>query len=160
MNYKIVDNFLPKQEFLNIKNKMLGSNFSWYLNRYVAQFTSKDGFYFTHTFYKNNHSNSNEFNLLLPILNKLNIRSLIRAKANLYSKTDKIFEHDKHIDMGFSHRGFIFYINTNNGFTRLENGKKIESIENRGLFFDSSKLHNSSTCTDESMRVNINFNYF
>jgi hypothetical protein len=36
----------------------------------------------------------------------------------------------------------------------------IESIENRALFFDSSKPHSSTTCTDKQMRINFNMNYF
>jgi len=41
------------------------------------------------------------------------------------------------------------------------NGKnKVESVENRLLLFDPSETHNSTSCTDEKVRVNINFNYF
>ena len=61
--------------------------------------------------------------------------------------------------MPFPHKGFLFYVNTNNGFTILEDGTKVESIANRALFFDSSKSHKSTTCTDEDIRVNININY-
>ena len=43
---------------------------------------------------------------------------------------------------------------------RLDGGQKIRSVANRMLFFDATKLHNSTTCTDEKGRFNINFNYF
>ena len=92
--------------------------------------------------------------------NKLNLKSIIRAKGNFYSKTEKIEEHGTHSDYEFTHKGFILYINTNNGFTRLKNGEKINSIENRGLFFNPGLEHNSSSCTDQHGRININFNYF
>ena len=84
---------------------------------------------------------------------------MIRSKCNLYTKTEKLFEHKLHTDMPFPHKGFLFYVNTNNGFTILEDGTKVESIANRALFFDSSKSHKSTTCTDEDIRVNININY-
>jgi len=165
-SFNVIDNYLPKKDFINIQSKLGSSDFSWFLNKYVALPGSKDGLYFTHTFYRNYLPNSNEFTVLTPLLNKLNATSLIRVKANLYPRTDKIFEHNKHVDVHdelnqpIPHKGFIFYINTNNGFTRLQNGEKIKSVENRALFFEAHKLHNSSTCTDESVRININFNYF
>ena len=51
-------------------------------------------------------------------------------------------------------------INTNNGFTILEDGEKIETKENRMLLFDASKKHKSTTCTDNIYKCNIIFNYF
>ena len=158
--YKIIDNFLTKEIFSNIKNLLMSSDFVWHYNANVSQNNRNDGFYFTHTVFKDNLVYSNKFNLFVPILKKLKIKSLIRIKINLYTKTDEIIEHGQHVDYEFKHKGFIFYINTNNGFTRLTDGTKVESIENRGLFFNSNKKHNSSTCNDENRRVNINFNYF
>ena len=37
---------------------------------------------------------------------------------------------------------------------------KIESIENRMILFDASRLHTSTNTTNVNRRVNINFNYF
>ena len=37
---------------------------------------------------------------------------------------------------------------------------KIDSVENRILFFDPSIPHDSENCTDQKVRVNININYF
>jgi hypothetical protein len=51
-------------------------------------------------------------------------------------------------------------LNTCDGFTSLDDGTKIESIENRLLLFDSNKPHASSTCTNAKARFNMNFNYF
>ena len=87
-------------------------------------------------------------------------KSLIRIKANLYPKTDKIIEHDFHADFDFSHKSGLYSLNTNNGFTIMEDEEKIESVANRMIIFDASKLHKSTTCTDENFRANIVFNYF
>ena len=160
IKYEIIDNFLEEKEFIKIKNIILSADFPWYYNNTVAEKDSKDGFYFTHNFFCNCFVGSDKYTLLYPIFNKLNLKSIIRAKGNFYPRTEKIEEHDTHTDYKFKHKGFILYINTNNGFTRLKNGKKIESIENRGLLFDPSIEHNSSTCTDKHGRININFNYF
>ena len=96
----------------------------------------------------------------MPIISRLDIKSILRIKGNLYPKTNTIFEHNTHTDFNFKHKGFLYYINNNNGFTKLNNGIKVESVENRGLFFDPSLSHNSSTCNDSNSRININFNYF
>ena len=61
--------------------------------------------------------------------------------------------------MPWNHKTAIFYINSNNGFTVLENDTKIESIENRLLLFNGSKKHHSTSCTNSGARININFNY-
>ena len=161
MKYQIVDNFLEEKEFLKIKNIMLSNEFNWFYNGFVSQETAPiNDFYFIHIFFNNFMVNSDRYYLLQPIFKKINLKSIIRAKGNLYTRTEKIFEHAAHTDHDYKHKGFIFYINTNNGFTKLKNGIKIKSIENRGLFFDPSLEHNSSTCTDQHVRVNINFNYF
>ena len=52
-----------------------------------------------------------------------------------------------------------YYLNTNNGYTELKTGEKVESVENRMLVFDSNIEHQGVTCTDEKRRVLINFNY-
>ena len=98
--------------------------------------------------------------VFVDILNQLEVKSLIRIKANLYPSTDNIEYQSEHIDYDYSHKGAIFYLNTNDGFTTLEDGTKIESVENRILLFDPSKPHNSTTCTNDKCRVNVNFNYF
>jgi hypothetical protein len=160
MNYKVIDNFLDKQSFLKIKNLMTSGEFPWYYNKGVSLKKSKDGIYFTHLFFSDDANKSMYFDIILPILKKLKLKSLIRIKANFYPSTEKIQEHEQHTDYNFKHFGFLYYINTNDGFTFLNKKIKINSIENRGLFFDSSLLHNSSTCTNPEGRFNINFNFF
>jgi|TARA_R100001015_G_scaffold2394_1_gene695 hypothetical protein len=160
INYKIVDNFINEKDFKILSDTMLNNKFSWYCGNDGVSGTKNDGIYFTHNFYDSYKPQSTYIHLLNPILKKLDAKAYIRIKANLYPKTYKIYEHGGHADYDYKHKSFIFYINTNNGFTKLENGVKIKSVRNRGLFFDSYKNHNSSTCSDKDRRVNINFNYF
>jgi hypothetical protein len=164
LKHKVVDNFLPENEFKKIEEMFFSPYFSWYgQHNGVSKNVSKDGIYFTHLFFlfeKNEFKFSDYYNYIIPIINKLDIKSLIRIKGNLYSKTNVIFEHNAHIDYNFEHKGFIYYVNDNNGFTKLSDGTKINSKKNRGLFFDASKPHNSSTCSNTNVRLNINFNYF
>lgn len=160
---EIIDNFLPQDEFLKIKNSILNPTFSWHLNPNVSNLQEKlkiqSSYYFTHLFYLNLYIDQN-CSIFSDILNILKVKSLIRIKANLYPSTEKIICHTPHCDYDFDHKGAIFYLNTNDGFTILEDGKKVESIENRLLLFNPSKPHSSTTCTNDKCRVNINFNYF
>ena len=160
MKYEIIDNFLPIEEFIKIKNTMLSNDFPWYFCDSVSYKNINDNFYFNHTFYNDYCVLSDKIYLINSILTKIKPKSLIRIKGNFYPKTDKIIEHGVHIDYPFEHKGFLFYINSNDGFTKLKDGTIVESIENRGLFFDAHIEHNSSTCTNQDGRININFNYF
>jgi len=157
--YKIVDNFLLKDDFLRIKEMMLSGNFPWNYMSNVSSERSNDSIYFIHLF-QNKLFISTYINLLLPVFEKIQPKSLIRVKGNFYPPTNKLYEHENHVDYDFKHKGLILYVNTNNGFTILKNGEKVESIENRALLFDPSIEHRSTTCTDAKGRININFNYF
>jgi len=158
-HYQIIDNWLKKEECEKIKKFMFSPNFPWYKREGVATETSNDGFSFVHLFYDQSKPNSDYINLIEPILKKLNFKAMVRVKANFYPPTPSIFEHGVHKDYEFEHKGFLFYLNSNDGFTRINNNK-VESIENRACFFDPTVLHNSSTCTTPEGRLNININYF
>jgi len=158
--YEIIDNFLPEEEFNIIKTTLMGDNFPWFYSSAVAYKEDIKSFYFAHVFIRQSQINSSYFEILNPIIIKLKVNAIIRIKANLYPSTETLIEHEKHKDYDFEHKAAIFYVNTNNGFTILEDGIKIESVENRVLIFDPQKIHNSTNCTDEKTRVNINFNYF
>jgi hypothetical protein len=156
--YEVIDNFIAKNNLEDLKNILMTDDFPWFFSQNVNS-GDTNNFYFTHTFFCNSNVNSTYFFIVKPILNKLNIKHLIRVKGNLYPKTEQLENHGQHIDYDFEHKGAIFYINTNNGFTVLEDGTKIESVENRLLIFDAYKMHNSTNCTDQKIRMNINFNY-
>ena len=164
---KVVDNFLPPEEFKLVEDIFLYDSghiwFPWYFAGHVGTRDIKgesDGFYFMHNFY-DEEARLSEFIYTLEelIFSKINMQKLIRAKANLFPKTENLITYQMHIDQDEPHKGAIFYLNTCNGFTVLGDGTKIDSIANRMLFFDSSKPHASTNCTDVPRRVNFNINY-
>ena len=162
MDYQIIDNFLPQEEYLKLYDLMTSSNFAWYYSDSVAFEESVDlgDWYQIHLLYIRLTPHSEHFLALLPILEKLDIKALIRAKANFYPNLGKHIENEFHVDFPFQHKGCIYYLNTNNGPTILSDGTKIDAIANRALLFDPSKPHGSTHCTDAKVRLNINFNYF
>jgi len=166
LKYEVIDNYLNFAEFEIMKNAIDNDdqNFPWFYNRFVddnKKPSMTDHFYFAHLLLSNNVINSEFYNSVLPLIDKIAPKALIRVKANAYPKNgNKIIKHRPHTDHPFEHKGAIFYLNTNNGKTILEDGTEIDSVENRILFFDPSKPHSSTSCTDAKMRFNININYF
>lgn len=164
MTFEIIDNVLTEDELIPIRNVILNSSFSWNFTPVVSSLNDSDdtimgSYYFTHTFYNKFHAD--EFcPVFAPVLNKIDVKALMRVKGNLYTSTEKLIHHNNHGDFPFEHRGAIFYLNTNDGLTVLEDGTEVQSVENRLLLFDPSKSHHSTTCTDSQCRININFNFF
>lgn len=161
MSIKIVDSFLPKKEFNVIKEVIMGDNFPWYYNDRIS--TGKDPslfMYFTHNIYREPDIKSNWFHLFQGFLNKLRYKRLLRIKANLHMRQDKIRKNKYHVDYSFKHKGCLFYINENNGYTSFkEDNIQVRPKENRAVFFDPSIKHCSAACSDKKRRININFNY-
>ena len=163
MDYKILDDFLPQQDFELLKQELVdGNDFPWF---YYPSITTPDAeeenFQFVHNlFVTNSGINSQHFFLVEPFLKKLNPDILLRVKANLGTKTPLHIEGGWHSDFGnFQCRTGVFYLNTNNGYTLFEDGTKVESVENRFVHFDSRLRHTGVSQTDTKVRVLINFNF-
>lgn len=162
-NYKIIDNALDDIAFATLKTTMMGGDFDWhYSDKIVSVDLSSETGYFLHKFYNNFRPQSQYMKEIGPIVRILKPDSIIRIKGNLYFRglEKDPTPHGFHQDFTYPHQAAIFYINTNNGFTILEDGTKIESIANRLLLFDGSKNHSSTACTDVPFRINIVFNFF
>jgi hypothetical protein len=155
---KIIDNFLPDNDFKKIQETFMSDNFPYYFNNTVVDEKDTKNFYFVHTLYDQNVVNSDFFKTIDPLLNKLNILFLRRAKVNCYTRSEKIIKHRAHKDLPMSHEGAILSLNTCNGGTYV--GKKfIKSVANRVLLFDPSVSHSSTNCTNQQARFNININW-
>jgi len=155
----IKDNFLNEEDFKTLQKDIMSTYFPWFFNDYIVfdeEEHLKDNFQFTHTFVLDNNKRSSLFHLLTPLINKISPNNLLRVKANLGTRNEQHIEHD--FDEPDVTTG-IFYINTNNGYTRFKDGKKIESVANRYVKFNGSKLHSGVSQTDTKSRIVLNFNY-
>ena len=156
---KIIDNYLPKSEYLKIKEILESFNFPWfYFNGKVVPNNKLFDFGFSHTFYIHNKPNSEFLNILDPIINKLEPLSLIRIKANLNPISKDLIEFKEHIDQQFKCKAAIYYVNDNNGYTMIGD-KKVESKGNRIVMFNANTKHYGTNSTNCNNRVVINFNY-
>jgi hypothetical protein len=166
MTYQVIDNFLDTKDFQKVKEAVYGPFIPWFHNQFLVRpdytdINDLDNWQLTHTFYKNYSVTSEFFNVLDPILTKLNPSAILRIKANLIPKTHFVVQHQMHVDVTcFKGKTAVFYINSNDGHTVFEDGTRVESVENRIVIFDAITMHTGTSCTNARNRVVINFNYY
>tara|TARA_R100001377_G_C3120280_1_gene85678 strand:+ start:65 stop:571 length:507 start_codon:yes stop_codon:yes gene_type:complete len=166
---KIEDNFLGQKEFDELQTLMMGNDFPWHYSNVIDfeyEGTEENKFMYYHMFYFSNAPTSPAIEIINPLINKINPKFLGKIKANLLTRTPSIVENEFHVDIGFSEKKMkqlstsIFYVNTNNGYTKFEDETIVESVANRVVTFPANMKHTGTSCTDEKTRVIINFNYF
>tara|TARA_R110000803_G_scaffold1120_1_gene3778 strand:+ start:291 stop:794 length:504 start_codon:yes stop_codon:yes gene_type:complete len=166
--FKVVNNFLHKDYFFNIQSQILSPSFPWY---FVERKDLLEGdertdidlnqYQYGHIFYGQDKPLSDGFNLMQPLLDKLEVKSLIRMKVNSVPYSSKFYEGYFHTDNNFACKCCILYINTNDGYTHFEhNNKKVSSEENKAVLFDSKFKHRGTNTTNQKQRVVLNIVYF
>ena len=163
---KILDNVLEQARFNGFQHLMISKDFPWYYRDWVDYVVTTDKFMFCHVFYYDGVPCSKYFKFIEPILELIKPISIFRIKANLLTKTPNIVENAFHVDMpDISEEKqkqwttSIFYMNTNNGYTKFEDGTIVESVTNRLVTFPANLKHTGTSCTDKKTRIVINFNY-
>ena len=190
MKKEVIDNFLDEEYFDSLVKLITykgsvntNTQWPWYLTNKITKnhdHNLNNLFYMTHLIYLDNEPISHFYGEFFPFLEKLgsvsntyrpiphtfatrqsgNIPGLIRIKANLFPNTEILHEHEMHTDYSFSHNAAVFSLNTCNGYTKLEDGTKVDSVANRLLLFDASEKHCSTTTTNDIARFNININFY
>ena len=156
---KIIDNFIDDKSFKNLSDTMFGVEFPWHYNSTKSSIDDQENFQFTHIFFSEETIKTSQWKLIVPIIEKLEVKDLIRVKANMTPRKDINFKYPMHTDTDLKgHKTSVFYVNTNNGGTIFQNGKKTKIKANRLVEFDSHQNHAGVDCTDQKVRVVINFN--
>ena len=160
---EVIDNFLPSYQFKQLQSFLLNkpSNCDWYYNNGINGEDDPPGTYqFVHGFFDNSEVlDSPNFSLIQICANKLDCNNLIRVKANLNPRTFFHRNGGYHLDSSFPMKVTILYINTNNGCTMIKGYGKVKCVANRLVKFHSTMLHAGVSCTDEKVKVVVNFNY-
>ena len=160
---KIIDNFLPEEEFKVIQQYLTNDSFTWHLMPSIAnKRQGLDQYQFVHTFfdlskpYLQNYSN-----FLTPIFSKLQVKYILRVKANLRPRTTQGVLSDYHTDLDLNQQTAIFYLNTNNGYTKFQDNtlQDVPSVANRLLTFYGGLKHCGCSATDSNYRILLNINY-
>ena len=102
---------------------------------------------------------------LNDLLNKIRPLAIHRIQANFTVQQEKRRRNLFHIDYNESNKRTsmntsIFYMNTTNGPTLLEDGTEIECKANRLVTYPYDTYHTGVLCTDQPYRIVINLNYF
>ena len=165
----IKDNFLPIREFEQMHSELMAWNFPWYASKVVNDSAQNADYnmQFTHLFYERYSPVDDTINILHPVLRVIQPISIFKIKANIMPNQGKIIEHGYHHDVTDSEfhpikdhmKTSILYMNTNNGFTKFEDGTIIESVANRFVTFPNHTEHTGTTTSDSDYRLVINFNY-
>tara|TARA_R110000803_G_scaffold210249_1_gene281573 strand:+ start:1185 stop:1676 length:492 start_codon:yes stop_codon:yes gene_type:complete len=161
---KIISNFLETSKFKELQRFVFSSELPFYYNDKIVgdeQDNKKNDFMFTHGLYDVNKQQSDYFNFItMPLLGKLNLNYLIRAKLNCYTKKNEFIHSGMHIDFKTTHKVALFSFNTCNGYTYFKDTKEqIKSIENQMIIFNGNREHCSVSQTDTNLRINININF-
>jgi hypothetical protein len=169
---KIEDNFLEQNVFGELQTIIMNERFDWHYTGTIDYEGQKDKFQFTHMFYIGMTPCSPHFKDLSPILELIQPVSIFRIKSNLLTKTPNIVKNAFHVDMNMPEENLkqwttsIFYLNTNDGYTEFQDGRiementKVKSVANRLVTFPTNMNHTGTSCTDEKIRIVINFDYY
>tara|TARA_R110002167_G_scaffold174440_1_gene373298 strand:+ start:3544 stop:4059 length:516 start_codon:yes stop_codon:yes gene_type:complete len=168
--FKIIDNFLSKDEFKKLEyNYLKNPAFPYYLQNgkdYLLEDKRSDNmldqYQFTHLFYDNLKNNSEWYWTLDHILKKLKVSAITKAKVNLNPNNTKLTQGIYHTDFNLdNNKTAVFYLNTCDGYTIFKkNKKKIESKANRVVIFDSKNKHAGTNTTNVKVRCVLNINYY
>jgi len=172
MDLKIIDNFFSENEFnVLLKNTIEPcAQTSFIIESNVEDVIRKKeneeywSWYMIHPVYRRDIPLSKIYSHLCDMfvpkfVDIANFKTMIRIKINAYPYTNEVKEHREHSDYPFSHKGALFSLNTCDGYTKFNDGTKVESVANRIVFFDASKNHQSTTTSNAKLRYNINFNF-
>lgn len=160
---EVKKDFLDNNIFSKLKKEIQSNYFPWFFQTNMTKENDGENFIFTHTLFEDK-PNSNYLFLFNDLIKKINLKSLIRLRANLSLNLNKRYFSNWHVDQKFECKIAIFYINNNNGYTEIMNDSndiiKIDCEENKILIFDSYHKHRLVSQTNTQTRIALNFNYY
>ena len=169
-SYKVIDNVLPENDFVDVYEYLLGRTFPYYFN---SSTDGKDEIeMFTHLVVNNFEINSDAYKyfsqklkpLFQIIKDETEADTILRIKVNLYPRTIEQNLMGVHTDFANSEMEYltcVYNLTTCDGFTGLFVDNKeirIDSKANQLIMFDGEIEHYGSTSTDEN-RLIINFDF-
>ena len=175
IDIRVIDNFLPTNEFITIKDLFVSGNAPWYRAEGISGEDSTnalvnplDNHYFAHLLYLNYLPRSDYWEQVHTVLHTaiqqhlgVQFRAITRIKANMYTRTEEVQVHPFHVDSADQSglQGMVLSLNTCDGYTGFLDGTEVDSVENRAVFFDSTKKHHSTSTSNAPYRMNINVNW-
>ena len=181
VEYQVIDNFLTIRQHAQIYDMLCNAGntsikkirweFCHVLQNFMVKEEHRKYNYMFGMGFEFNKSCTNvdeKYDFLQPLFVNLNPLVLLRVKANLYYREDKVIPHGFHIDiindkypdsLKNKIKTAVYFVNTCNGKVLFEDGTEIDSIANRIVSFPMKTLHTGTSCTDQPFRCVININY-
>ena len=163
---KIIDNFLEEEYFNTLADLICSTDyeFAWFYGQYNRQHSDALQYFFTHMIYNKSVPQSSHFDLMKNLCSEIDaggkgIKALLRIRANYFPNTSTLHEYEMHTDYEFSHTAALLSLNTCDGYTKIADGTKIDSVANRVVLFDAGEDHCSTTTTNAKARFNLIVNY-
>ena len=170
---KVIDNFLDNEQYNAMENMLLAKtdeylHFKWSFLDSTVDYSFRpevnkqtcdelDNFQFTHMFYFFRYPISEYAPHVL--YDALGVEGIIKCKANLTTRGNKIVEYGYHQDVDFPCKTAVWYLNTCDGYTIFDDGTKVESVANRVVIFPSHLRHTGTNTTNSKYRIVVNVNY-
>ena len=161
----LYENFLSEVDFKVLEDTITAPNFPWFWREGANDANDGSGLIcFSNKLFGEYGPTCREFDACRPIFNRLDSDFLLRIKANLDLKTDKVLDPTGfHTDIDTSANNFytmLLYINDCNGATLFEEDKApVMSKRNRAIIFPTSHSHAGCFQTDTPTRFVLNINF-
>lgn len=163
MELKILKDVLEEKDFEKISNFFTDVSTAWFYQNKMTEFQNDDRGFFSHALFRHNEIRSDAYELILPLLKKLNVGPLINIRANLNIRSDKQYQSEFHNDYSYDEAyTAIYYLNKCNGYTEFDNKEKtkVYSEPNKIAIFNCKLKHRMVSQTDVNRRIVININFF
>ena len=168
---KIIDDLLDNNSFQELNLTLLPSTedarLPWYFGSIITGENIDDlkNHQFTYVFYKGypEFFLDQNYPLIDPILRKIpDLYQLVRIKANLQLHSEEKYISGWHWDDSIKQTPVknafvgIFYLNTNNGYTELDDGTRVDCVANRLLLFPNEMKHRGVSTNATRIKSVIN----
>jgi hypothetical protein len=188
----VLENAVGKSVFGKITDAVFDLQFPWYYGPTAYASEEKKSLYdhsYSHLVLSDGKAYNQVGDMLAMTLYNLSdviqqdIKTILRIRLGSIPVTPKPIIHTPHVDLEFSHKTALLYLNDSDGdtifydlkypFTErlsthdyyLKNKKKVKIVEtvkpekNKFIWFDGFNYHSSTSPTKVDRRIVVNFNY-
>jgi len=172
IDFKIVENFFNKEDFLFLQSIITHSEFPWYFKDNISSSNTTNSFLgdfgFGHCFFLDK-PNSSAYSLIEPYVKKIcdfsETKRIIKVRADMTVYSMNEHQHVVHRDLMHPHIVSILYLTNSNAKTVLyedELAQKIYKVilpkKNQLLVFDGKYYHTGHSPSDSNRRILLNIN--
>lgn len=163
------ENYLPDDQFTQIRDYFLGSQCYWYYcGNYSGGYPQMEHVFHNELVGTQCYAGvpflaKQGMQVMQPILQSFQYSALIRIRAICNWKTGTMSQRDWHVDVPFDCTTAIYYLHDSDGCTLFQDGNnepfEVETKANSLVEFPSQYMHSTTPFTTPERRVLINFNF-